>query len=122
MKKFFTIFFVTLGVIFFIIILALSYLFIADPFKIKPMLFGSKQSIVDSKTGVTTQKTSALSDSQKKALEAVGINPANLPSPSSITPAQEACFTQKLGAARVSEIKAGATPTAVEIFTAKSCI
>jgi hypothetical protein len=122
MKKFFTIFFITLGIIFFIIILALSYLFIADPFKIRPMLFGSKQNVADSKNIAPTQKSSGLSDPQKKALEAVGINPANLPSPSSITPTQEKCFTEKLGAARVSEIKAGAIPTAVEIFTAKSCI
>lgn len=123
MKKFFTIFFVTLGVIFSIIILIVIYLFVADPFKIKPLLFGSPaktQSVTNSET--TSKVNSGLSDTQKKALEAVGINPATLPSPSSITPAQEACFTQKLGATRVAEIKAGATPSAVEIFTAKACL
>jgi hypothetical protein len=120
MKKFFTIFFVTLGVIFSIIILIVIYLFIADPFKIKPLLFGSKATT--SQKATSTQTPSGLSDSQKKALEAVGVNPATLPSPSSITPAQEACFTSKLGATRVAEIKAGASPTAVEIFTAKACI
>jgi hypothetical protein len=123
MKKFFTIFFVTLGVIFSIIILIVIYLFIADPFKIKPLLFGlpaKTQSVTNS--GTKSSTSSGLSDTQKKALEAVGVNPANLPSPSSITPTQEACFIEKLGAARVSEIKSGSTPTAVEIFTAKSCI
>ena len=123
MKKFFAVFFVTLGVIFSIIILVVAYLFIADPFKIKPLLFGSKQNIgTSTKSSTGTQTTSGLSDSQKKALEAVGVNTATLPSPSSITPAQEACFIEKLGAARVAEIKAGATPTAIEIFTAKACI
>jgi hypothetical protein len=123
MKKFFTIFFVTLGIIFSIIILVVIYLFVVNPFKIKPLLFGSPaktQSATNS--GTSTNNNSGLSDTQKKALEAVGVNPATLPSPSSITPAQETCFTQKLGAARIAEIKAGATPTAVEIFTAKSCI
>ena len=123
MKKFFKVLFITLGVIFSIIILIVIYLFVADPFKIRPLLFGSPaktQSVTN--TGTTSNTSSGLSDTQKKALEAVGVNPATLPSPSSITPAQEACFTQKLGATRVAEIKAGASPTAVEIFTAKSCI
>jgi hypothetical protein len=123
MKKFFTVFFITLGVIFSIIILIVIYLFIADPFKIKPLLFGSPaktQSVTNSDT--TSNTNSGLSDTQKKALEAVGVNPATLPSPSSITPAQEACFTEKLGATRVAEIKAGASPTATEIFTAKTCL
>jgi hypothetical protein len=122
MEKFFTIFFLTLGVIFSIIILIVIYLFVADPFKIKPLLFGSKITVSQNTSTTSTQMPSGLSESQKKALEAVGINPAVLPSPSSITPAQEACFTQKLGATRVSEIKAGASPTAVEIFTAKACL
>ncbi len=122
MKKFFTVFFVTLGVIFSIIILGLVYLYIADPFNIKPLIFGAKIT-ASQNTGTTTkQMPSGLSEPQKKALKAVGINPDILPSPSSITPTQEACFIAKLGATRVAEIKAGASPSAVEILTAKACI
>ena len=127
MKKFFTIFFVVLGVIFSIIILGLIYLYVADPFNIKPIIFGTTINTAiptpspnSTKTPKTTQTN--LSDPQKKALESVGINPSTLPSPSTITPVQEACFVGKLGSARVAEIKAGAVPTAVEIFTSKVCI
>lgn len=134
MKKFFTIFFVTLGVIFVLVIMAGTYFFIIDPLNLKPLFFGNNiqktintQGTSDMNEDTTVQtnagqadKNTVLSDAQEKALETFGIDPAKVPT--SITPEQEACFTSILGAERVAQIKAGDTPTATEYFKAKSCI
>lgn len=125
MKKFFTIFFVTLGVIFLIILSIVGYLLMTSP-TLKALFLDSKATTTT--TTASTTKTSApvvdknpiLNDKQEKALETFGIDPATVPS--SITPAQEACFVKILGQTRVNEIKAGDTPTATEFFQAKSCI
>lgn len=61
-----------------------------------------------------------LSAAQRQALSTFGIDPNTVPS--SITPAQEACFTAKLGSERVSEIKSGATPSAMDFFKVKACL
>ncbi len=118
MKKFFTIFFVTLGVIFSIIILMGLLFYITDPLNLKPLIFGDES--VESATGTSEDSHPLLNESQEKALESFGINPADVPS--EITPAQEACFVEKLGEERVAEIKAGDTPTAMDYFKAKDCI
>ena len=122
MKKFLQIFFITLGVIFFLLILGGAYLYITDPYGIKPII----KSLTDQPaktgiqtTGASTDKNPLLSPTQEKALEKIGIDPATLPS--TITPAMEACFYQKLGAARANEIKNGAQPTASDYFTARAC-
>lgn len=122
MKKFFTVFFVTLGVIFFVLLLAIGYFLITDPFNLKPLLFGSSR-VNTTKTEnseVKTDKHPGLSDTQEKTLETFGIDPSKLPS--TLTPEQEACFTTALGAKRVAEIKAGDAPTATDIYKAKSCL
>ncbi len=136
MKKFFTIFFIILGVIFFLILMAIAYLFIADPFNLKPFIFNNGQSspvveetkASDKVTEIESTNSSAaaeakpsnLSPAQAGALEAVGIDPATVPQ--SFTEAQLTCFETILGAKRVSEIKAGATPTIPEFYAAKGCI
>jgi len=134
MKKFFTIFFVTLGVIFVLVIIAGTFFFIIDPLNLKPLFFGNStqktintQGTSDTNVDTATQpnagqadKNTALSDAQEKALETFGIDPANVPT--SITPEQETCFTSILGAERVAQIKAGDSPTATEYFKAKSCM
>lgn len=132
MKTFLTKIFLGLGVIFFILILIGTYLFVTDPYNLKPLLFGSPVKTQTTKTDTTETKTSGttttgaatggfqLSAEQKQALVAFGIDPATVPS--SISPAQETCFINVLGNARVSEIKAGAVPSALEFFKAKSCI
>lgn len=123
MKKFLNIFFVALGIIFFGILIVGALFFILDPYQIRPMLTeittGSETTETNTETSVT-DKNPALSDSQEKALEKFGIDPATIPS--SITAEQEACFVSKLGEARVAEIKAGDSPTATEYFKAKDCI
>lgn len=137
MKKLINVLFVVLGVIFLLIILCGIYVFVFDPLNLKPMLFGTSSTNVDVQkesvyTSTSTQKntgsgtsTSAttkivLSAEQKSMLEKFGVNPATLPS--TLTTAQETCLTGKLGTARIAEIMAGAVPSAIEIFSAKSCI
>lgn len=117
MKKFLIIFFVTLGVIFFALIFAALYVYIFDPFHLRQTFVEETGSATST---VSTDKNPALSPAQEKALETFGIDAASVPS--SITPAQEACFTAELGAERVAEIKAGDMPTPAEFFKAKSCV
>ena len=123
-------FFVGLGVIFFAILLLTSYIFIADPFNLRPLWEMMRASEMPALPGTTTDATESavpapaanptLSPAQTQALEAVGLDPASVPS--SITPEQEACFVAALGAARVAEIKAGDTPTPQEFFAARHCL
>jgi hypothetical protein len=137
MKKILNIFFVTLGVIFFIIILIAIYFFVADSYNIQPLFFGveatsstnqreSPAATVDttSDTALTdqqhTDKNPALNQNQEAALEAVGIDPTAVPS--TISPEQESCFENAIGTARVEAIKAGDTPTAIEIFAGRNCL
>ncbi len=132
MKKFLQIFFITLGSIFFVLILAGIYLYIADPFHIKPLFINNSDTIlpIEEPTS-TTQETPSpkttsadkhplLSEAQEKTVEKVGIDPAQLPT--QLTPEMEACFNSALGEARVNEIKAGATPTVVDYMTARGCL
>lgn len=139
MKKFLSIFFTVLGVIFFLILLFIAYLFIFDPFNIKPFIFNSNETKIsvvkdnndsdsmasssienDEEKTVEVEATSNLSPAQSKALEVVGINPDSVPQ--SFTTEQLTCFEALLGKERVEEIKAGGTPTIGEFYTAKGCI
>ena len=113
-------FFVFLGVIFFIILIALSYLWVVDPFNIKP-LFLTEGNASSEFTDITNTDTNPLlSESQESILRSAGINPASLPS--EITPELEACAVDKIGEARIKEILAGATPSASELFRAKGSL
>ena len=122
MKKFFNIFFVTLGVIFFILILIGTYFYITDPLNLKPVIFGKDSEVTESAREGTSEvdRHPLLSETQEKTLETFGIDPADIPS--EITPEQEACFEAALGSARVEEIKSGDSPTAAEYFKARGCI
>ncbi len=140
MKKFFTYFFVTLGVIFFVLILLALYLYIVNPNGIQTRLdpivtevleedlglteatFGGEGNTeVNSETSVESAEESetSVTPAQAEALEALGLDPAAI---SSITPEQEACFVRTLGQARVDEVKAGAVPNPIDLFKAKECI
>lgn len=118
MKQFLNIFFVTLGVIFFIIILLGILFFITDPLNLKPMIFSESSS--SSNTNAQADSHPLLNDSQEQALKNFGIDPSSVPS--EITAEQEACFTAALGEERVAEIKGGDSPTAADYFKAKGCI
>ena len=147
MKKFLTIFFVSLGVFFFCIILVLAYLWIADPYNIKPFIYNTNMTKVENEVGIvnndspastdfgsaatpatstegitagTTNTKGGITEGQKNALQLVGIDPAVLPK--NLTPEQEQCFVSNFGQARVNAIKAGALPTPMEVLTGKNCL
>ncbi len=132
MKKFIQTIFILLGVIFFILIVAGIYLYVADPFKIKPIINNlteqsvpTKKEIIPSKQTDTTNnaavnKSLILTPSQIQTLQKIGVNPNIIPT--SISPAMEQCFYDKLGVNRADEIKGGAQPTAVDVFKIRSCI
>jgi len=117
MKKILNIFFVILGVIFFIIILLGVYFYIADPLHLKPIIVGNE---VSESASDDVDTHPLLNESQERALEIFGIDPADVPN--EITPEQEQCFEETLGEDRVSEIKTGDTPTPTDYFNARSCI
>lgn len=119
MKKFLNIFFVVLGVIFFILLVLATYFFITDPFNLKPLVFDSSDSeYISSKE--TIDKNLLISDTQEKLLETVGVDPADLPT--EITPTMHECFVGILGAERVFEIEQGSSPTPTEFFKTKHCL
>lgn len=60
-----------------------------------------------------------LSTEQEKLLESMGVDTATLPT--SITPAQEQCAIDALGADRVNAIKAGSAPTLSDYLKAQGC-
>lgn len=120
MIKIITGFFTALGVLFFVLILIGAYVFIADPLKLKPIFLDSAKEGAPEATVENSDAHPLLSPTQEKALQAVGISPASLPS--SITPEQETCFVEMLGKTRVEEIKAGDLPTVTEFLTSKSCL
>lgn len=132
MKKFFTYLFVFFGFLFVLEVGALAYLWYADPFGVRPLIDAfttpatsvvedttSETSGSDTSDVSTTDKNPALSPTQEKALETVGIDPAKLPT--TITPEMKACFVATLGAGRVTQIEQGSTPTPVEILQTRAC-
>ena len=87
MKQIFTHLFVALGVIFLIIIIAGTVFIIADPYNIKPLIFGSPATgnFSNSETTQTNDSASvsgefSLSEAQKQALISFGIDPSIVPS------------------------------------------
>lgn len=120
-KKLLTYFFCTLGVLFFLIICASAYVWFTDTYgarTIVTILRGGTTETQLPEDGV--DKNPVMNEQQEAALEAVGIDPASVPT--SISPTQEDCFVEVLGQARVDEIKAGDTPTATEIVKGRECV
>lgn len=130
-------FFVVLGVIFFLLLMGLTYFVIADPLHIRPVLsalYEKKETVLapDSTKQIETNQVPAqpatnetaapagVSVKQAEALESVGINTASVPV--KFTPEQITCFVSVLGQSRVDAIVAGDTPTPTEFFTAKNCL
>lgn len=129
-RNFLSTFFITMGILFIIIVATLVYLVVADPFELRPMLFDSAQVPREAATAgmlsgeVAPADTSTnelvLSSEQKDALQKYGIDPSTIPT--TITPLQLVCFEEKLGTSRVTEIRMGGVPTAFELLRVKSCI
>lgn len=137
MKSILTQIFVTLGVIFLMVIIAATYFFVTDPYNLKPLIFGLMDSQMGSNQAQSTNPTDTtsaatpsadgsaatqftLSPAQREALISLGVDPALVPT--SVSPEQEACFVSVFGAGRVDEIKAGAVPTVIEFVSASKCL
>ncbi len=95
-----------------------TYFYIADPLGLKPLLMASNLTTTAKNSNNPTNPL--LTSNQAAALQKLGIDPNKLPT--QITPAMENCFTAALGQTRVNEIKAGAAPTPIDLFKAKSCL
>lgn len=104
-----------LGIIFLLLIILASLFFFTDLFK--PTISEEK---TDSLSTEESYDHPLLNESQEKALEKIGIDTSTIPS--EITPEMETCFTEKLGKERVSEIKAGDSPSATDLFKARVCL
>ncbi len=131
MKEYFKFLFITLGVIFFGILVYGAYfaysndinpvtLFSAASMPASPRAEenGTQATDATGATGATGAQTN-LSASQEAALRAVGIDPAVL---TSLSETQKTCIYAAVGQERAAEIIGGATPTVVEIFKAKGCL
>lgn len=102
-----------MGVIFCVLLAALAYVVLADPFDIRPMLSAE----------TPAEESDAhpyLSPTQQRTLRAVGVDPAAVPS--EITPEMEECFTHALGEERVAEIVAGSPVSPVDVYRARHCV
>ena len=86
MKKFLKRILISLGVIFLITLILAAYVYFADPLDLR----------IDSDSIITEgYDHPLLNETQEKALESVGIDPAKIPT--EITPEMEECFIEKLG-------------------------
>lgn len=118
--KILNIFFVFLGVVFAIIIAAAIWFYITDPLNLRPIIeplfFGDKSASLEGIIG----ENPYLTGDQEQILDSIGVNFENLPS--QITPQMETCFAEKLGAKRISEFQAGASPSLTDFLKVKSCL
>ncbi|MFA5124786.1 MAG: hypothetical protein WC473_03105 [Patescibacteria group bacterium] len=117
--KIINVFFTVLGVIFFILLLAGIYFWIADPLNIKPLIFPS-QITADNAVNKTPSSNPLLTQEQIAGLKKLGIDTSKIPT--SISSTMEACLTAKLGATRTNEIKQGSIITAIDLYQAQSCL
>ncbi len=119
--KILNIFFVLLGIVFLVLV---SYLWMADPFKIKPAGLTAKSlynAAMGNKTPVDNiDKNPLLTEEQEASLESIGVDPSALPQ--EITPTMKACFISKLGVERTTQIVNGDSPTAADYLKAGACI
>jgi hypothetical protein len=126
-------FFVVLGGIFFLILLGLAYFVITDPLNLRPLvmsMYGRDTEVENGRSREGGKETtnvesspsesSPINETQARALESVGIDPASVPT--QFTPEQVACFVSILGQVRVDAIVAGDTPAPTEFYQAKECL
>jgi hypothetical protein len=128
-----------LGLAIFAIILTLIVIFVFNPANLRTKIIGGiinsyLNSAVDENSPATsatnkptdTTQTSTTYDhpllnaDQEKTLENLGVDVSTLPT--TISPAMEKCFYEKLGQDRAKEIVDGATPGPMDIFKAKDCL
>ncbi len=145
-------FLMTLGFIFFVLLIGLVYVFVVDPFELRPLFSGGANQLVSQdvesleSSGVVEAEggddqsnqsatAAALETSTDTTHEPAGpaLSPAQRSAlelvgidpetlPRTITPEQEQCFVAVIGATRVDAIKAGDAPTPLEIFAGRRCL
>ncbi len=129
MKNFVINFLAVLGAVFLGLLLVFAYFFVADPYELKPLLFGTEADSASVREGKaveselnanTTVTPLELTEQQKEAVSAVGVDPESIPD--TISTEQEACFVGILGSERVLEIKGGAVPSVIEFARVKECL
>ncbi len=124
MKKILKIIGFIIVILLIILIGLIAYIYVnLKPFLMSPNIANVNQaSATDQATGTAAggDKHPLLNEQQEQTLENFGIDPAKLPT--QITPQLEACFTEKLGAARVKAIQGGEQPNVIDFFKAKSCL
>lgn len=112
-------FFTTLGVLFFALICTGLFVWYADIWGIQTMakFFIAKPAAIQQIE--SAPESGAISDEQRDALEAAGVNTEN----EVIFSAEEIqCFESILGTERVQAIESGAMPTPMEIVRAGECL
>jgi len=122
MKNILKIIFIAFGIIFVILIIAITLFIVFDPFNLKPLLSNlltNPQVNLPAATG-GSDKHPLLNEEQEKLLETIGVDVENLPT--KVTPEMEKCFIETLGAERVKEIMEGASPGPIDFFKAKGCL
>lgn len=112
-----------LGAIFLLIILVIVgcviYFVVADPFNIKPLLIDKDEP--ENTSEESTDKNPLLTAEQEQQLEALGIDPAELPQ--EITPAMEQCFIDELGEDKVKFFASGAaSPSPLDVIKTRHCL
>ncbi|MFP4514656.1 MAG: hypothetical protein ACLFNO_01465 [Parcubacteria group bacterium] len=122
------VFFIILGVIFFLMIISGFYLYQSDFYGIKTIMNYEKESAsvpeidndVNSNSNEAETEEPNLSPEQEAQLESIGIDPAT--ALSEITPEMEECFVEELGEEKVEAIRAGEPPTVVDMMKIESCL
>ena len=120
--KILRIFFIALGVIFFLMIITGFYLYQTDFYGIKTIVNYEKDQDTNNegRQNDDEDKNPALSAEQESQLENSGIDPAKVPT--EITPEMEECFVEKLGEEKLEAIRAGEPPTVVDMMKIESCL
>ncbi len=116
MRTILTYFFVTLGVIFFCLVLLVLYVWYSDMWGVR-----TYATFLQSTPAATTQssETTDGTQAQAEALEEAGLDIGMF---ADLSAEQEACFEAQLGADRVDEIKGGAMPSMTEIAAGAECL
>ncbi len=124
MKKLLKVLFIFFGVIgnlFWLALIALIiYIAVAQPFGIKLQSIPAAVMQSQNAETKTTSSNPLLTPSQESTLQSLGVDTSKLPT--SITSAEFACFSSKLGSARVQEIKDGSTITVADYFKVQNCL
>src|SRR3989344_3645144 len=85
MKKFFTVLFVSMGVLFLLQLIALAYLFVVDPYNLKPILFPADRAVSTTpSSSVSESGDEGASNNEESATEASGMTAAQAEALSSI--------------------------------------